>query len=152
MPVFDALIYNEDRHFGNFGLLRDNHTGQIVAPVPIFNNGLSLMAFVGKDDLDSFSHFEAYANENKSLSGIQRGHLPCSDGTGSEGPASPYNRVPVPPLSCRYGDGDSSGLSGEAVGTEISEAFEYYLPKAVKRQQEIKHTLIKSCHFLTHLK
>lgn len=61
MLVFDALIYNEDRHFGNFGLLRDNHTGQITAPAPIFDNGLSLMAFAGKDDLDCFSHFEAYA-------------------------------------------------------------------------------------------
>ena len=61
MLVFDALIYNEDRHFGNFGLLRDNHTGQIIAPAPIFDNGLSLMALAGKDDLDSFSHFEAYA-------------------------------------------------------------------------------------------
>ena len=28
MLVFDALIYNEDRHFGNFGLLRDNHSGR----------------------------------------------------------------------------------------------------------------------------
>ena len=27
MLVFDAVIYNEDRHFGNFGILRDNHTG-----------------------------------------------------------------------------------------------------------------------------
>lgn len=61
MLVFDALIYNEDRHFGNFGLLRNNHTGQIIAPAPIFDNGLSLMSFAGKDDLDSFSHFEAYA-------------------------------------------------------------------------------------------
>ena len=30
MLVFDALIYNEDRHFGNFGVLRDNHSGNII--------------------------------------------------------------------------------------------------------------------------
>lgn len=59
--MFDALIYNKDRHSGNFGLLRDNHTGQIVTPAPVFDNGLSLMAFAGKAELDSFSHFEAYA-------------------------------------------------------------------------------------------
>lgn len=53
MLVFDALIYNEDRHFGNFGLLRNNHTGQSIAPAPIFDNGLSLMAFADKDDLVS---------------------------------------------------------------------------------------------------
>ncbi len=41
MLVFDALVYNEDRHFGNFGLLRDNHTGKIKASAPILDNGLS---------------------------------------------------------------------------------------------------------------
>ena len=45
MLVFDALVYNEDRHFGNFGLLRDNHCGEIKAPAPIFDNGLSLFSY-----------------------------------------------------------------------------------------------------------
>ena len=45
MLVFDALIYNEDRHFGNFGVLRDNHSGNIIAPAPIFDNGLSLFCY-----------------------------------------------------------------------------------------------------------
>ena len=48
MLVFDALIYNEDRHFGNFGVLRDNHSGEIIAPAPIFDNGLSCSAMPGK--------------------------------------------------------------------------------------------------------
>lgn len=47
MLVFDALIYNEDRHFGNFGVLRDNHSGNIIAPAPIFDNGLSLFCYAG---------------------------------------------------------------------------------------------------------
>ena len=59
MLVFDALIYNEDRHFGNFGVLRDNHTGKIVAPAPIFDNGLSLFCFAGQEDLPTL---EEYAN------------------------------------------------------------------------------------------
>ena len=41
MLVFDAVILNEDRHFGNFGLLVDSHTNKIIAPAPIFDNGLS---------------------------------------------------------------------------------------------------------------
>lgn len=57
MLVFDALIYNEDRHFGNFGVLRDNHTGNILAPAPIFDNGLSLFCFAGRDDLASLSEY-----------------------------------------------------------------------------------------------
>ncbi len=58
MLVFDALIYNEDRHFGNFGILRDNRSGTIVAPAPIFDNGLSLFCHAGKEDL---SHLSEYA-------------------------------------------------------------------------------------------
>ena len=58
MLVFDALIYNEDRHFGNFGLLRDNHTGKIKAPAPIFDNGISLFSYAMPDE---YSDLDAYA-------------------------------------------------------------------------------------------
>ena len=58
MLVFDSVIYNEDRHFGNFGVLRDNHTGQIISPAPIFDNGLSLFNFAMPDD---FKNLKEYA-------------------------------------------------------------------------------------------
>lgn len=61
MLVFDALIYNEDRHFGNFGILRDNHTGEIIAPAPIFDNGLSLLCYASRTDLESYEALEEYA-------------------------------------------------------------------------------------------
>lgn len=61
MLVFDALIYNEDRHFGNFGILRDNHSGKIIAPAPIFDNGLSLLCYAGGDDLANLPALEEYA-------------------------------------------------------------------------------------------
>lgn len=57
MLVFDALIYNEDRHFGNFGVLRDNHTGKIVAPASVFDNGLSLFCFAGREDLPTLAEY-----------------------------------------------------------------------------------------------
>lgn len=57
MLVFDAVIYNEDRHFGNFGILRDNHTGKIIKPAPIFDNGLSLFNFAMADDLANLSEY-----------------------------------------------------------------------------------------------
>ena len=44
MLVFDAVIYNDDRHYSNFGVLRDNHSGKILAPAPIFDNGRSLFS------------------------------------------------------------------------------------------------------------
>ncbi len=57
MLVFDAVIYNEDRHFGNFGVLRDNHTGKIIAPAPIFDNGLSLFCFAGAGDIPDLTEY-----------------------------------------------------------------------------------------------
>ena len=58
MLVFDALIYNEDRHFGNFGLLRDNMTGEFIAPAPMFDHGHALFSQASPEkfnDLDSYA-------------------------------------------------------------------------------------------------
>ena len=57
MLVFDAVIYNEDRHFGNFGILRDNHTGKILGAAPIFDNGLSLFNYAMPDDFNNISQY-----------------------------------------------------------------------------------------------
>ena len=57
MLVFDALVYNEDRHFGNFGVLRDNHTGKIIAPAPIFDHGRSLFNEVGVRDIPDLEYY-----------------------------------------------------------------------------------------------
>ncbi len=73
MLVFDALTYNEDRHFGNFGLLRDNHTGAIKAPAPIFDHGLSLFSLAMKNDyenLDEYAKTRLPAYGNATFEGI----------------------------------------------------------------------------------
>lgn len=57
MLVFDAVIYNEDRHFGNFGVLRDNHTGKVIGPAPIFDNGFSLFNMAMPDDFNNLSEY-----------------------------------------------------------------------------------------------
>lgn len=57
MLVFDAIILNEDRHFGNFGLLVDNQTNRIIAPAPIFDNGLSLLCYAMENDFEEGSHY-----------------------------------------------------------------------------------------------
>ena len=43
MMVFDAVILNTDRHFGNFGYLINNNTGRLIGPAPLFDNGNSLL-------------------------------------------------------------------------------------------------------------
>jgi len=59
MLVFDAVIYNTDRHFGNFGILRDNHSGAIIAPAPLYDHGLSLFNFAMKDDFVNLNEYAA---------------------------------------------------------------------------------------------
>lgn len=62
MLVFDAVICNTDRHYGNFGFLVDNKTNKIAAPAPLFDHGNSLFNFAGRDDLVSFETLNNYAN------------------------------------------------------------------------------------------
>lgn len=57
MFVFDAVIYNEDRHFGNFGVLRDNKNGMIIGPAPIFDNGLSLFNYAMDNDIKDLENY-----------------------------------------------------------------------------------------------
>lgn len=42
MLVFDYLMANTDRHFGNFGVIRNVDTLEWVGPAPIFDSGTSL--------------------------------------------------------------------------------------------------------------
>ena len=42
MLVFDALIVNQDRHANNHGFLRDNATGHVIGPAPLFDHNMSL--------------------------------------------------------------------------------------------------------------
>lgn len=47
MVLLDALTYNIDRHLYNFGVLRDQATGQVVSLAPSYDHNLSLsMALV----------------------------------------------------------------------------------------------------------
>ena len=62
MIVFDAVICNTDRHYGNFGVLIDNTTNQIVKPAPLFDHGNSLFNYAGRDDLESEESFEKYVD------------------------------------------------------------------------------------------
>ncbi|MDR1422537.1 MAG: hypothetical protein LBI64_06720 [Coriobacteriales bacterium] len=59
MLIFDAIVANEDRHYGNFGLLIDSHTNHIISTAPIFDNGLSLLWSGLEDDLINWRDFLA---------------------------------------------------------------------------------------------
>jgi len=42
MLTLDYLIVNEDRHFNNFGAIRDAETLEWLGPAPIYDSGTSL--------------------------------------------------------------------------------------------------------------
>ena len=65
MIVFDAIICNTDRHFGNFGLLVDNKTNRIIAPAPLFDHGNSLFNFAGTDVWDNEVELKKYEETEK---------------------------------------------------------------------------------------
>ena len=67
MLVFDAMIYNEDRHFGNFGVLRDNHTGKVTGAAPVLDNGMSLFNFAMPED---FQDLDSYAKTRGTAYGV----------------------------------------------------------------------------------
>ena len=60
MLVFDAVICNVDRHFGNFGVMVDNRTNTVVSPAPLFDHGNSLFNFAGMDAWTSDAALEEY--------------------------------------------------------------------------------------------
>ena len=62
MLVFDAVVCNTDRHFGNFGFLVDNETNRIVAPAPLFDHGNALFNFADRDALASLDGMQEYAD------------------------------------------------------------------------------------------
>ena len=62
MIIFDALIFNTDRHYGNFGFLVDSHTNKIIAPAPLFDHGNSLFNFAGSDALKDKESILKYSN------------------------------------------------------------------------------------------
>ena len=72
MLVFDALICNEDRHFGNFGLMVDNKTNQPYAFAPLFDHGLSLFNYAMPDDMKTL---DEYAKTRSSSYGVPFGNI-----------------------------------------------------------------------------
>lgn len=51
MCIFDALILNVDRHFGNFGMIMDNDNMKILKAAPVFDNNRSLCFDLDDDQL-----------------------------------------------------------------------------------------------------
>ena len=60
MLVFDAVICNTDRHFGNFGLLINSNTNQVSGPAPLFDHGNSLFNYAGEEFMKNEVALDSY--------------------------------------------------------------------------------------------
>ena len=57
MLVLDALILNTDRHAGNYGMIFDTDSLQIIKMAPVFDHNQALLPYAEEDD---FAHMEEY--------------------------------------------------------------------------------------------
>lgn len=62
MLVFDAIVCNTDRHFGNFGFIVESRTNRIVRPAPLFDHGNSLFNYAGQEFMQSADMLQQYVS------------------------------------------------------------------------------------------
>lgn len=62
MLVFDAIVCNTDRHFGNFGFIVESQTNRIVRPAPLFDHGNSLFNFAGREFMRDSETLQQYVH------------------------------------------------------------------------------------------
>ncbi len=55
LMFFDGFIGNLDRHKGNWGVLFENDTNEIIGAAPIFDNGFNYLNLLTLDEYDNFS-------------------------------------------------------------------------------------------------
>lgn len=64
LMLFDAIIGNRDRHLGNFGMIINNKTFEVLNAAPIFDNGESILNYY---DFSKNLEFGAYSSRTNSL-------------------------------------------------------------------------------------
>lgn len=52
MCILDSLIFNPDRHYGNFGILFDTEAMDPISMCPVFDNNRSLFPDLDQDQLE----------------------------------------------------------------------------------------------------
>ncbi len=68
MIVFDAVIMNTDRHYGNFGIIIDNKTNKPNSFAPIFDNGAGLLPYaMDNDEFASYDNLVAYSKTRSAV-------------------------------------------------------------------------------------
>lgn len=53
MLVIDSLCFNQDRHAGNYGVIFNNDTLEIIGMAPVFDLNLSMLPYVSMSEFDN---------------------------------------------------------------------------------------------------
>ena len=94
MIALGAVIFNTDRHYGNFGFLVDSHTNKIIAPAPLFDHGNALLNLAGTEALKSNDKFYdklSGMSRNATSLVIPDGFFPCP----GIGVVSPFSDITI---------------------------------------------------------
>lgn len=76
MLIFDYLVWNTDRHAGNFGVLLDADTFELQGMAPIFDNGCALLTYWnGRESIDKYTSRAIPALYNSFEYGAQLGKI-----------------------------------------------------------------------------
>ena len=63
MYLIDSLIFNQDRHLGNFGFIFDNNTFEIIDFAPLYDYNISFLCNALDKDISSLNAFFQYEDE-----------------------------------------------------------------------------------------
>ena len=85
MITLDYIIANEDRHFGNFGLLRDPDKLEWIGAAPVFDSGTSLWYNRSDDQITTANIIckpfrKTHSEQAKLISDISKPDLSALDG------------------------------------------------------------------------
>lgn len=59
MFIFDAVIFNEDRHKGNFGFIINNDTNEVLSMAPLFDHNIAMLCYAEQDDFNQIDRYLA---------------------------------------------------------------------------------------------
>ena len=65
LMTVDFLIENTDRHFGNFGFIRNVETLKFIGPAPVFDNGTSLWCEALNTEIGSWQKVMPFKETHK---------------------------------------------------------------------------------------
>lgn len=67
LMIFDALVYNTDRHLNNYGFLTNNDTYKVEGMAPVFDDGCGMLPYFTLDkDINEYA--KKYDYQNSGLS------------------------------------------------------------------------------------